>query len=195
MSLGRLRQRIRDTSEITDLASTSRRYFVLGAFDGTLIVLGVVLGAYAAGVASEHMEIIIFAGLSAAVALSVSSAVGAYEAERVEKLLSRASIEKALLTDVSEEQAEVFRFATLLSALVHAAAPLIAATVPLLPFVIIPDLGVAVLTSVVMTLSVLFILGAYLGNLVKERVFMTGMRFVLAGLGTAVLLFAIGATS
>jgi predicted membrane protein (TIGR00267 family) len=168
---------------------------VLGAFDGTLIVLGVVLGAYAAGVASEHMEIIIFAGLSAAVALSVSSAVGAYEAERVEKLLSRASIEKALLTDVSEEQAEVFRFATLLSALVHAAAPLIAATVPLLPFVIIPDLGVAVLTSVVMTLSVLFILGAYLGNLVKERVFMTGMRFVLAGLGTAVLLFAIGAAS
>ncbi|MEE8183491.1 MAG: VIT1/CCC1 transporter family protein [Thermoplasmata archaeon] len=195
MSLGRLRQRIRDTSEITDLASTSRRYFVLGAFDGTLIVLGVVLGAYAAGVASEHMEIILFAGLSAAVALSVSSAVGAYEAERVEKLLSRASIERALLTDVSEEQAEVFRFATLLSALVHAAAPLIAATVPLLPFVIIPDLGMAVLTSVVMTLSVLFILGAYLGNLVKERVFMTGMRFVLAGLGTAVLLFAIGAAS
>lgn len=195
MNLGRLRQRIRDTSEITDLASTSRRYFVLGAFDGTLIVLGVVLGAYAAGVASEHMEIILFAGLSAAVALSVSSAVGAYEAERVEKLLSRASIERALLTDVSEEQAEVFRFATLLSALVHAAAPLIAATVPLLPFVIIPDLGMAVLTSVVMTLSVLFILGAYLGNLVKERVFMTGMRFVLAGLATAVLLFAIGATS
>ncbi|MCJ2670530.1 MAG: VIT1/CCC1 transporter family protein [Candidatus Thermoplasmatota archaeon] len=195
MSLGRLRQRIRDTSEITDLASTSRRYFVLGAFDGTLIVLGVVLGAYAAGVASEHMEIILFAGLSAAVALSVSSAVGAYEAERVEKLLSRASIERALLTDVSEEQAEVFRFATLLSALVHAAAPLIAATVPLLPFIIIPDLGMAVLTSVVMTLSVLFILGAYLGNLVKERVFMTGMRFVLAGLATAVILFAIGATS
>ena len=168
---------------------------MLGAFDGTLIVLGVVLGAYAAGVASEHMEIVIFAGLSAAVALSVSSAVGAYEAERVEKLLSRASIEKALLTDVSEEQAEAFRFATLLSALVHAAAPLIAATVPLLPFVIIPDLGMAVLTSVVMTLSVLFILGAYLGNLVKERVFMTGMRFVLAGLVTAVILFVIGMTN
>ncbi|MCK4455500.1 MAG: VIT1/CCC1 transporter family protein, partial [Thermoplasmata archaeon] len=182
-------------SEITDLASTSRRYFVLGAYDGTLIILGVVLGAYAAGVASEHMEIVIFAGLSAAVALSVSSAVGAYEAERVEKLLSRASIEKALLTDVSEEQAEVFRFATLLSALVHAAAPLIAATVPLLPLVIIPDLGMAVLTSVVMTLSVLFILGAYLGNLVKERVFMTGMRFVLAGLATAVILFVIGMTN
>jgi len=195
MSISRLRKRIRETSEITDLASTSRRYFVLGAFDGTLIVLGVVLGAYAAGVGAEHMEIILFAGLSAAVALSVSSAVGAYEAERVEKLLSRASIEKALLTDVSEEQAEVFRFATLLSALVHAAAPLIAATVPLLPFVLIPDLGMAVLTSVVMTLSVLFILGAYLGSLVKERVFMTGMRFVLAGLATAVILFVIGMTN
>ncbi|MFQ5910935.1 MAG: VIT1/CCC1 transporter family protein, partial [Thermoplasmata archaeon] len=188
MSLSRLRQRIEETSEITDLGSTSRRYFVLGAFDGTLIVLGVVLGAYAAGAGAEHMEIVLYAGLSAAVALSVSSAVGAYEAERVEKLLSKAGIEKALLTNVSEEHAEAYRFAAFISALVHSIAPLIAATVPLLPFVLISDLGLATLVSVVLTLSVLFIMGAYLGNLVKEKIFMTGMRFVLAGLATAVLL-------
>ncbi|MFQ6128371.1 MAG: VIT1/CCC1 transporter family protein [Thermoplasmata archaeon] len=193
MSLSRLRQRIRETSEITDLGSTSRRYFVLGAFDGTLIVLGVVLGAYAAGAGKEHMEIVLYAGLSAAVALSISSAVGAYEAERVEKLLSKTGIEKALLTNVSEEHAEAYRLATLISALVHSIAPLVAAAIPLLPFVLIPELGLATLVSVVLTLSVLFIMGAYLGNLVKEKIFMTGMRFVLAGLATAVVLFFLGA--
>jgi predicted membrane protein (TIGR00267 family) len=194
MSLSRFRQRVREISEITDLGSTSRRYFVLGAFDGTLVVLGVVLGAYAVGASAEQMDVVLYAGLAAAVALSVSSAVGAFEAERVEKLLSQANLEKALLTDVSEEHADAFRLATILSAIVHAAAPLIAATTPLLPFVILHDLGWAALTSVILTLSVLFILGAYLGNLVKEKIFMSGMRFVLAGMATAVILFLIGTT-
>lgn len=194
MSLSRFRQRIREISEITDLGSTSRRYFVLGAFDGTLVVLGVVLGAYAVGASAEQMDVVLYAGLAAAVALSVSSLVGAFEAERVEKLLSQANLEKALLTDVSEEHAEAFRLATILSAIVHAAAPLIAAMTPLLPFVILHELGWAALCSIILTLSVLFILGAYLGNLVKEKIFMSGMRFVLAGMATAVILFIIGTT-
>lgn len=194
MSLSRLRRRIRDISEITDLGSASRRYFVLGAFDGTLVVLGVVLGAYAVGASAEQMDVVLYAGLAAAVALSISSAVGAFEAERVEKLLSQASLEKALLTDVGEEHAEAFRLATILSAIVHAVAPLIAATTPLVPFVIFEDLGWAALASIIMTLSVLFILGAYLGRLVREKIFMAGMRFVLAGMATAIILFLIGRT-
>jgi predicted membrane protein (TIGR00267 family) len=141
------------------------------------------------------MDVVLYAGLAAAVALSVSSAVGAYEAERVEKLLAKANVERALLRKFNEEHSDVFRFAAAVSAIVHAAAPLIAATVPLVPLILIPDTGMAVLISVVTTLSVLFIIGAYLGNLVKEKIFMTGMRFVLAGLATAVILFAIGTTN
>ena len=182
MSLSRLKERIEEVSEITDLGSTSRRYFVLGAFDGTLIVLGIVLGAFAAGAGSENLDVVLYAGLAAAVALSVSSAVGAYEAERVEKLLAKGNVERALLRKFSNEHSETFKFAAAISALVHAVAPLLAAIVPLLPFVIIHDLGTAVIVSVAMTMSVLFIMGAFLGNLVKERIFMTGMRFVLAGM-------------
>ncbi|MFQ6106563.1 MAG: VIT1/CCC1 transporter family protein [Thermoplasmata archaeon] len=189
----RLRERIKETSEITDLGSISRRYFVIGAFDGALTVLGVVLGAYAAGAAREHMEIVLYAGLSAGVALAISSSVGAYEAERVEKLLAKASLERALLRGFPEEHAEAYKLAALISALVHGIAPIIAAVIPLLPFFIIADMAWATLVSVFMTLCLLFIMGAYLGNLVKERIFMTGMRFVLAGLATAVILMLVGA--
>lgn len=193
MSVSRFRKRVKECSEITDLGSISRRYFVIGAFDGALTVLGVVLGAYAAGASLEHIEIVLYAGLSAGVALAISSAVGAYEAERVEKLLDRASLKRALLRDVSEEHSEAYRLAARISALVHGVAPLIAAIIPLIPFVLVEDLGIATLISVVTTLSLLFIMGAYLGNLVKERIFMTGMRFVLAGLATAVILILVGA--
>ena len=150
------------------------------------------MGAYAAGAGLEHIDIVIYAGLSAGVALAISSAVGAYEAERVEKLLDKASLEKALLKDVCEEHDEAFRSAALISALIHGVAPLIAAIIPLIPLILITDLAIGTLISVVTTLSLLFIMGAYLGNLVKEKVFTTGMRFVLAGLGTAVILMLIG---
>jgi len=37
------------------------------------------------------------------------------------------------------------------------------------------------------------VIGVYLGNLVRERVVITGLRFVAAGLGTAALLWLFGA--
>ena len=38
-----------------------------------------------------------------------------------------------------------------------------------------------------------FALGAYLGNLVRERVLVTGLRFAAAGIGTALILWLLGA--
>jgi len=38
----------------------------------------------------------------------------------------------------------------------------------------------------------LFVLGAYLGSLMKETIIYTGLRFVIAGLGTAIVLILIG---
>src|SRR2546425_573694 len=98
MDLGAWRRRIRDYDEITNVGPIIRRYFVIGAFDGALTVLGIIIGAYAVASSQAH---------------------------------------KALM----------------LSALI----------------------------------------GAYLGNLVRERVIVTGLRFVAAGLGTAALLWFMGA--
>ncbi len=47
--------------------------------------------------------------------------------------------------------------------------------------------------AVIITLVILFALGAYLGNLVRERVLVTGMRFAAAGIGTALILWLLGA--
>ena len=38
----------------------------------------------------------------------------------------------------------------------------------------------------------LFALGAYLGSLIKEMIFYTGLRFVIAGLATAIILILVG---
>ncbi len=182
------RQRIKEYSEITDLGPIVRRYFVIGAFDGALTILGIIVGAAASGVGDAERPIVLTASISAAIALAVSSAVGAYEAERVEKKLDISTLERAMLTRLSEEHKGAFRFAAYTSALVHGVAPLIAALPPVVPFLLLP-FGSATIAAVILTLAFLFVMGAYLGSLVRERVVVTGLRFILAGLLTALVLW------
>jgi predicted membrane protein (TIGR00267 family) len=192
MDLRAWRRRIREYDEITNVGPIIRRYFVIGAFDGALTVLGIIMGASAFGTLEEHKALVLSASFGAAIALAVSSAVGAYEAERVEKKLDIRTIERAMLARLSEEHREAFQFAAILSAIVHGVAPLIAGLLPILPFVFL-DARTATVVAVVITLVILFLLGAYLGNLVRERVVVTGLRFAAAGIGTAAILWLLGA--
>ena len=188
MGIRRWRQRVRDYADITNVGPIVRRYFVIGAFDGALTILGVIIGASVAGAETHEIHAASFA---AAIGLAVSSGVGAYEAERVEKKLDQYTLERAMLTKMSEEHRDAFRFAAVVSALVHAAAPLVAALLPVLPFLFL-DRGSATVAAIVVTLVLLFTIGTYLGRLVRDRFFLTGLRFVAAGAGTAILLWLIG---
>ena len=192
MDLRAWRRRLLEYDEITNVGPIIRRYFVIGAFDGALTVLGIIIGASAFGTLEEHKALVLSASFGAAIALAVSSAVGAYEAERVEKKLDIRTIERAMLARLSEEHREAFQFAAILSAIVHGIAPLIAGLLPILPFVFL-DARTATVVAVAITLVILFLLGVYLGNLVRERVLVTGLRFAAAGIGTAAILWLLGA--
>ena len=192
MDLRAWRRRLREYDEITNVGPIIRRYFVIGAFDGALTVLGIIIGASAFGTLEEHKALVLSASFGAAIALAVSSAVGAYEAERVEKKLDIRTIERAMLARLSEEHRGAFQFAAILSAIVHGIAPLIAGLLPILPFVFL-DARTATVVAVAITLVILFLLGVYLGNLVRERVLVTGLRFAAAGIGTAAILWLLGA--
>lgn len=186
--------RMKSMFVLTKSGTIARRYFVIGAFDGALTILGVILGAYVAeGHAHPDLakSLILSAGVAGGVALAVSSTVGAYEAERVEHVLSHQHLEKAMLRPVEGTRKEAMRVSISVSAIVHGVAPLLAAFVPLVPFFFLP-LDLAVTTAIVVTLAFLFVLGAYLGSLIREMIVYTGLRFVIAGLGTAIVLILIG---
>ena len=142
------------------------------------------MGAAASGAGDAERGLVLTASVSAAIALAVSSAVGAFEAERVEKKLDIGTLERAMLTRLSEEHKGAFRFAAYASALVHGIAPLIAALPPVVPFLLLP-FQQAIPVAVAVTLVFLFAMGAYLGSIVRERLVYTGLRFVAAGLATA----------
>lgn len=186
--------RLKSHVTLTKSGAIARRYFVIGAFDGALTILGVILGAYVAE-GHQHpelaMDLILGAGLAGGIALSVSSAVGAYEAERVEHLLSHQQLERAMLRPVEGTRKEAIRVSISVSAIAHGVAPLLAAFVPLIPFFFL-SLDMAVLVAIIMTLTFLFALGAYLGSLIREMIVYTGLRFIIAGLATAIILILLG---
>ena len=188
-SIKNFRKNIKMAAEMHDLLPIVRRYFVIGAFDGALTIMGVILGAYAVGELTS--QLVIVAGIAAGVALSVSSAVGAYEAERIESALQHKEIEKAMLCQVEGTRKETAQLSNLMSALVHGIAPLIAAFIPIIPFFFMPEQD-AMLFAIVITLGFLFAMGAYLGSLLKQMIIYTALRFVAAGLITAILVFLLG---
>src|SRR5207247_3106043 len=113
MDLRAWRRRLREYDEITNVGPIIRRYFVIGAFDGALTVLGIIIGASAFGTLEEHKALVLSASFGAAIALAVSSAVGAYEAERVEKKLDIRTTERAMVARLSEEHPQPFQSSAL----------------------------------------------------------------------------------
>ena len=172
-------------SQITDLSSVSRRYFVIGFFDGVLTILGLIMGAHLSGEASNNL--IISAGIATALALGISSGFGAYEAEIIEQNIKKKEIEKAMLSNVGGVIDSAHKVAIYFSAFIHGIAPLIASLIPLIPYAILP-LDLAFYSSMVLGFISLFLVGFIFGIISKMNVLIAGLKFVLAGVITLVVI-------
>ncbi|MEM2839832.1 MAG: TIGR00267 family protein, partial [Thermoplasmata archaeon] len=59
------------------------------------------------------------------------------------------------------------------------------------PFMFLPSLD-AMYCAIILANAFLFAIGAYLGSILKEMILYTGLRFVIAGLVTAIVIFLFG---
>ncbi len=183
--LKKLRESFELYCEMTDIVSVSRRYFVIGFFDGVLTVLGMIMGAHLTGEASARL--IISAGVATALALGVSSAWGAFEAERIEQKIMKNRKEKALLVNERECMMDrAHRFAAYVSSIIHGIAPIVAAVLPLLPYVFLPE-DDAFVAAMVVGFASLFIIGSIMGRIARFNILVSGFRMLLAGIATIVV--------
>lgn len=185
IKLQEIRERIKLYSEMTDIASVSRRYFIIGFFDGVLTILGLIIGSHLSGEISARL--VITAGVATALALGISSSWGAFKAERIEQKIMKDQKEKALLVNSRESTIDrAHRFAAYVSSIIHGIAPIIGAILPLIPYAFLP-LEEAFVMAVAIGFASLFILGAVMGKSARFNVFVSGFRMFLAGVVTAVI--------
>lgn len=158
-------------------------------------MLGIVIGAHVAG--NIDPRIVVGAGLGGIVAMGVSGFTGAFLSERAERQRKLKDIERHLFTNLENSVLEsASNFAAIWVALVDGAAPAITAFISLSPFILalqgVISVPLAVISAVALSILSLFVLGAYLGKVSKENIFLYGLQTSLAGGATVGILLLIG---
>jgi len=174
----------------------ARRYFIKNGFDGSMTVLGIIVGSWIVGVSEP--EIIVTAGLGACLAMGVSGLFGAYMTEKAERKRHLKTVEDAMLTDLSGSiLSDASDFVSVYAAFIDGASPMLTAVIALIPFIltltgtfVIRD---AYIVSFILTLATLFSLGLYLGRIAKENILLYGVQTVAAGLLIVAIILLLGA--
>lgn len=177
------------------MSSISRRYFVMNSFDGAMTMLGVVVGAHGAQVSDP--KIVIGAGLGASVAMGMSGFSGAYLTERAERMRRLKTLKKAMLSEMRKSiHAKASRAASLWVAVVDGISPALAAAIPMVPYVLsilrVLSSEQAFVGSLTLIMSTLFGLGAFLGRISKENMLLSGLRMIIVGAATMLIVMLLG---
>lgn len=175
---------IRDYVKISGVAPIGRRYFIMNAFDGATTILGIVIGAYVAEITSQFW--VIWSGLGATIAMGFSGFAGAYLTEEAERTRKLNTLEKSMLKKLKNTVVgRASRFAPLWTSIVDGVSPAIAAITCLTPFFLCSfgkcPIGFAFQLSIATTLSVMFLLGAFLGKVSGRSILFHGIKTLLVG--------------
>jgi predicted membrane protein (TIGR00267 family) len=178
---------------ISEVGDITRRYFVMNAFDGALTMLGVIIGAYMAGILNPMP--IISSGVAGSIAMGTSGFSGAYMTEKAERTKKLKELEKSMLTDLSNGiHYKSSRFASIFAAFVDGISPALAAMLVVSPFFLVA-LGLintisAFYSSIALTLISLLLLGLYLAKISDESMIKYGLQMLFVGFITAILCFS-----
>ena len=181
---------------ITQMKPIARRYFIKNGFDGSMTMLGIIVGSRIVGVTKP--EIIVTAGLGACLAMGVSGLFGAYMTEKAERKRHLKTLEAAMLTDLSDSiLSDASDFVSVYAAFVDGASPILTAMISLIPFILTLTgtfvIWDAYILSFILTLATLFSLGLYLGRIAKENMLLYGAATLAAGILIVAIAFLLGA--
>ncbi len=174
----------------------ARRYFVKNGFDGSMTMLGIIVGAWVVNVTQP--EIIVTAGLGACLAMGISGLSGAYMTERAERKRDLKNLETAMMTKLNDSViTDATAFVSFYAAIVDGGSPILTALVSLSPFFLVLHglilVESAYMASLVVTMITLFMLGIYLGKIAKENALLYGIQTLVAGVATVAIVLLLGA--
>jgi len=190
-------EKIRRYIRISEVAPISRRYFIMNAFDGATTILGIVIGAYVAEITNESW--VIWSGLGVSLAMGLSGLVGAYMTEEAEREKKLNSLEKSMLTELKDSVVgKAGRFASLWAGIVDGVSPALAAVACLMPFFLssrgLFSIDFAIQLSVAMALSIMFLLGVFLGKISNRNMLFHGAKMLFVGLIITFIFFVVKIT-
>lgn len=191
-----LLERIKLYISITESEDIVRRYFVNNTFDSALTTLGIIFGVHTS---TADPRIVVAATLGATVATFTSGITSAYLSELAEKKAQLKEIQDAMLTKLTRSlQFQASKTAPIVMAIVNGVSPLIATGLIISPYIlnifnIIPQTYIFQY-SILISLGILFFLGAFLGKVSKENMFLASLRTTAIAFLTMIILYLLSYT-
>lgn len=180
--------------EIAEVAEIARRIAAMNAFDGVLTITGVLVGCYSAHVVEPR--IVLSTGLATAVAVGISGLWGAYLTETAERKRGLEELEACTLSDLSNTRlGQASRLAVVVVALIDGLSPFLASVVVLLPFLFapwLPGLPFPYFASLGAAMLALAAIGLFLGRISRERLLISVVKTIAAGVVCVLLNLALG---
>lgn len=172
--------------------SIIRRYFVVNGFDGALTMFGLILGFMLS--TDIAVSSIINVCMGAAIALSVSGVSSAYVSERAERKFLLQKLENAMLTDLSHSShARAAKLVPVVVALVNGLAPLVISALIMIPLWLseagLSWLSAPLWSSLCIAGLLLFALGVVLSDIAGIPWYLSGLKTLIIGLLTALLIY------
>lgn len=163
----------------------SRRYTVVNGFDGILTVMAVILSSYFLAV--DEVRFVLATGFAAAGAIGISGIWIAYLTEEAEQIRNKKELEKKIFTDLSNTViTKSARVASVINSFINGASPFLFGLLSLIPFLLVNpleiDIQIAYYTSFVISGSLLFVLGIFLGRISQQSGLIMGMKTIFAGI-------------
>jgi len=179
---------------ITQSTGIARRYFVVNGFDGAMTILGLLSGFYASG--GVNPSLAVSACVGAAIALGASGVSSAYLSESAERRKALRELEAAMVARLHDSaHDEAARLVPFVIAVVNGLAPLLICILITLPLWMAERQAFAaadpLLASIVLTIAVIFLLGAVLGRISQSHWRLSGLRAVLIAVATGALIIAL----
>ncbi|MDO8736540.1 MAG: hypothetical protein Q7K29_05590 [Thermoleophilia bacterium] len=187
---------LRKYHRIARVGEIARRYFAMNAFDGVLTILGVLVGSWFGHV--RDAGAVVTLGLAASFAMGVSGFYGAYMTEKAERSRSLAELEESTLSNLRDTDiGHASTYATIVVSLVDGFSPFAAASIAVSPFFLGDNIPIetAFYVAFFLAFTELFALGMYLGAISKNRMVLSGIKMVSAGLVCVAMGYALGATA
>ena len=178
--------------DISESGSILRRYLIVNGFDGTLTMLGLIIGFMVSD--PTELGVVINACVAAAIALGMSGVSSAWISELAERKRELGKLEEAMITDLSESaHGQAAQWVPLVVALVNGGAPLLFSLLIITPLWL-ADQGVSLpteplLLSVAVAAALIFILGVLLGRIADISWVRSGLRTLVIAAATVALIY------
>lgn len=181
----RLIRVLQQTLSLSQSSGLMRRYFVVNGFDGALTMLGILGGFYMGNISNRHT--ILSACFGAAIALFMSGLSAATISESAERRKALTDIEQAMVKDLKDtEHGVAARWAPWLIGLVNGLSPFLISLTILIPifYQTEQNAGSALITAMALGLTIMFLLGGFLGRIGGSNWLVSGLKALTVGVLT-----------